>query len=356
VLQAVGSLAPFAIGEKRIRRLAFPALSAMAAFAVVGFGGTTTDVSWLLTCGEKWLSGQALYADLIEPNPPISILLYAPAILFGRLAGVDAELAVKLLVGAAGTLSIGLTGWIIFAARLVGERDRPWLIASLILVLGMLPGDTFAQREHIALLALLPALAILAARAAGQTPSWPAALLAGLGAGLAIVIKPHFVLPLALAEAYVAVRGRSLWPLLGLELWVAASLAIAYGMLVILVFPAYFELLRALREVYVLASQPLPGLIARTCIWAAMIGGAAFFARHRFHEPLPMVMAAASAGFAAAFILQGKGFPYHGYPMVALAALVLSLAVADARFASSRHPPGLVLVAATALIACPPYG
>ena len=45
-------------------------------------------------------------------------------------------------------------------------------------------------------------------------------------------------------------------------------------------------------------------------------------------------LCAAACGFFLVFILQGKGWPYHGYPTLALVCIVLAVAL------SSRDPPG----------------
>jgi hypothetical protein len=43
-----------------------------------------TDVSWLITVAEKVLDGGRLYVDIIETNPPASILLYLPFVALAR--------------------------------------------------------------------------------------------------------------------------------------------------------------------------------------------------------------------------------------------------------------------------------
>src|SRR5260370_40852904 len=50
-----------------------------------------TDVSWLLTVGERVLDGQRLYVDVIDANPPMAVLLYLPGILIARALGPPAE-------------------------------------------------------------------------------------------------------------------------------------------------------------------------------------------------------------------------------------------------------------------------
>ena len=50
--------------------------------------GLDTDVSWLITVGEKMLDGQRLYIDIFEVNPPASVWIYFPGIAVARAIGV----------------------------------------------------------------------------------------------------------------------------------------------------------------------------------------------------------------------------------------------------------------------------
>ena len=52
-----------------------------------------TDVSWLITLSEKVLDGQRLYADLVELNPPASIILYLPLVALARVLALRPEVA-----------------------------------------------------------------------------------------------------------------------------------------------------------------------------------------------------------------------------------------------------------------------
>jgi hypothetical protein len=76
---------------------------ALAALFVVAVAlrhllAANTDVSWLLTVGERVLSGQRLYVDVIETNPPMAVFAYLPGILLARALGMTAEIAVDVLV------------------------------------------------------------------------------------------------------------------------------------------------------------------------------------------------------------------------------------------------------------------
>jgi hypothetical protein len=69
-------------------------------------------------------------------------------------------------------------------------------------------------------------------------------------------------------------------------------------------------------------------------------------------EPLYAILAAASAGFALSFIAQGKGWPYHAYPMFALALLAVGAVYArtDAANPTSRWRRSFAGLAVAALV------
>src|SRR5258708_36919271 len=60
-----------------------------------------TDVSWLLTVGERVLDGQRLYVDVIDANPPMAVLIYLPGIVIARALGLPAEVVTDGLIFAA---------------------------------------------------------------------------------------------------------------------------------------------------------------------------------------------------------------------------------------------------------------
>ena len=87
-----------------------------------------TDVSWDLTAADKFLDGQRLYVDVIEVNPPATVLLYVVPALLGRLSGIPAEFFVDVLVFLAIGLSLWLSGRVLRNAGLVENADG-WLMA-----------------------------------------------------------------------------------------------------------------------------------------------------------------------------------------------------------------------------------
>ncbi len=303
------------------------AIAATLRFVVVA----NTDVSWLLTVAEKLLDGQRLYRDVIETNPPIAPLAYLPAVLLGRLlhmraeAMVDSLVFVALAIAAATALRILRTSpsWPLM------DSHSGWLFALFcVAALTVLPMQAFAQREHLALIALLPALAAFVLRARGESLPRRAIIIAGLSSGLMLCFKPYFVIPIGLGIVTVAWQARSWRILFAPEYFVAAAIVALYVVLTLVFFPDYFtQIYPLVRDVYIaLPAQPTIGSIGAV-IWVVTL--ALTLARRRSSTDAPInVLIAVSLGFALAYVLQRKGWAYQAYPMLALALIALAYVIA----------------------------
>jgi len=197
-------------------------------------------------------------------------------------------------------------------------------------VLLVLPADLFAQREHVALIAALPMLALLVARAEGRGVRRRDALAAGLGAGIMVAIKPHLVLALLPVAVWAIVRQRSIARAVGGE-WIAfALLCLTYAVVVRLGFPLYLDrMLPLLRLVYLPGRDSWAHLLSNTMVAIPAVAGAltVWLARGRVAAPTAAALLA-SIGLVAAGLVQGKGYLNHGYPAVAMALLAVALELA----------------------------
>lgn len=291
--------------------------------------GTNMDVSWLITVGEKVLDGQRLYVDLIEVNPPASVYLYFPAVLIERAIGLPAEIAVDALAFFGACCSIFLAGRILDSAKLLDGMDRWKLAAWTLAVLTILPTRTFSERDHIAAMTLLPFLALLIVRAKGLSVAPVSVLIAGIGAGLTMMIKPHFALPIGMAILAAALCARSLRPIFAIENWIAGALAALYGAFVVIAYPQFIgDIVPLVRAVYVPWQTPILALLTSAAVfcWLAALCMLARWKGRLLAAPPYAPLLAASAGFFLAYFIQGKGFPYHAYPMLALAFIAMAFA------------------------------
>lgn len=288
------------------------------------YWGVNTDTSWNITLAEKVLDGERPYVDFIEINPPLSFFLYMPPTLIARLSGTTPEFMVDLFCFAGAALSLWLSGIILARGGGAGVDARLGLVAAAVLIL--LPARTFDEREHIALIACLPCLAGLAVLAAGGRVALFEGVLAGVGAGLAFSIKPYFVL-FALPVLLDLTR-RQGWRALVVrgELYAALATMALYWAAVAVFIPAFFEHAAPMvRDIYLPVRRPLTEFFSdpTILIWLSLAAVLTFAARRRLAEPFVATLTLSSVGAIAAYLVQGKLWPYQGYPAVALIALAL---------------------------------
>jgi hypothetical protein len=304
-----------------------------------------SDLGWLLTLNEKILEGRKFGVDIFESNPPLSTYMYMPAVVIGRMAHVAPEFAViaMVLVEIAGALLVVDRAMAAIGSA-EGERDAAiWTLAFL---LALLPGLVFGQREHIAVVALTPFVAITALRWRGFDPG-PVAILAGLGAGLALDIRPFLGLVVGLPIILDAVRKRSLKPLFVPETWAIAAVAFCYAAVIVLVFSEYlFKYAPVVNEAYLPIRKGWEALVV---IPIVILGASIFLLRlvgrqnvEIWSDATPWL--AASVGGAAAYVVQGKGWPYTAF---ALCAFAMAAPLLSLRATTLRAP---VMIASAAIV------
>jgi hypothetical protein len=320
------------VGWTRAARLLLPlAAIVLSAVAAQVYLGVNPDTSYSLTEAEKMLDGQRPYVDFLELNPPLLFLLSLPPTLVARSIGATPELLIDLFCFVAAGLSIWLS-WSILVRGGVAKVSaaRFAIIAAGALLL--LPLDAFAQREHIALIVALPCLAALVAWSARGRVAPVFSVLAGFGAGVAISIKPHFALFFLPILPYLAQRAGWRAVVFRLEPYAAIAVIALFSISTIVWFPAFLEhTVPMVRDIYVPVRQSIVEMLRDPTFidWTALVVLSALIARERWAEPLIAVPALASLGAMAAYLLQGKLWPSHGYPAVALAGVGLGLLVLE---------------------------
>ena len=289
-----------------------------------------TDVSWLLVVCERMLDGQHLYRDIIEINPPMAAFAYLPGVALAHVLGVDPRHVIDaqlLLLAAAALFAVSR---ILRLSPALAEGKWAAFVVWAAAIVTILPMHVFAQREHIALLTFLPALAVYALRSHREPlPLW-VILIAGLGAGITLAFKPFFTVPAALCIIFAAVRSRSWLVLFAPENIIAAVLVTIVSIGTYVFYPEYFTVTYPLvRDTYLSWSMPLTVIFLNnaTLVFAIAMVCVMLARQKEAPDPLLPVAVLASIGFAVSFFLQRRGWAYHSYPMVALALLAMGYAL-----------------------------
>lgn len=331
-------------------------------------GHTDGDVSWFITFAEKFVDGAVPYVDITDPNPPAAFLVFVPAVHVARALGLAIEPVAAAFVFVFIAAAIGLSALIL---RFSAPRSREtWglLLNAALFLFAVAPEFLFAEREHIAVLALLPMLASLIVTAEGGRALLTLRIVAGVGAGVAISFKPFFALAIALPLAVEAWRAHAPRMLTSAEVFAAVCVGVAYAAATRALFPAYLDYaLPVVTEVYQPSRDSWSNLALRTLApfnIALLVGLAAASARGFATPPVATgfvtpaaarVAALASLGFLVSFFVQGKGWMNHAYPGIALALLAWCLFVLDKhpRAQAARHGRLFKFLFVPALVAAP---
>jgi len=312
------------------RRLAIVSLGLMmAASAFHSLSKPLTislDCAVLLQCGQMLLEGQRLYVDIIEINPPMIMYI---SMIPACLAKISAAHPAPCFIFSIWTLTILTAVLCIRVFDGIVEPSERAYVPPLIVALGladwmMSPISYFGEREHIAVLLIMPFFLLRCVRQNNGSAAKYVAMSAGILAGIGCCIKPFFLLLPVMAELFWLGRSRDPKSLARVEIYCAMLVGVVYAVH-FLFLPAnsrqsYFDVLIPLTvqgyqayntdflKVLTLDQVPLVKPLSLTGVLLL-----ALILRKRCSFLMPFV--AWTLGGYIVFVFQQKGFHYHSIPM-----------------------------------------
>lgn len=298
----------------------------LSAALLYAFGPYLSDVTFLIIVNERMFEGERLYLDVRDTNTPSSIWLYAPYVLLQNLTGVSAYIWLGIGLTVCLAVALLVLDYVLREGlRVSAHRARYILLFTTAMILLIMPTQ-FAQREHFGTIAALPWLFLLGARIETDfRPSLTLAVLIGvLGSGL-LILKPHYALGYGLPLLYLAWRRKDWRQLFPPEALTVALMVISYWTIVYFAAPEFFtDMLPILMTIYPLKFMTMKGLLFLATVFylpTLLIALLAMRASRKASASATLLLFA-SGGFAFAFILQGKGWPYHQLPAIIIALTV----------------------------------
>jgi hypothetical protein len=278
------------------------------------------DVSWLLIAAERFLNGGSYLTDFFEVNPPLSILIYAPAVLLNNLSGMGAYpsfisyvILISLLVSFFSSRLSGYSADSKFSARLV------FLVFLIALV--VLPGYHFGQRDHMAGIFLLPYIVFMANRKSNIHTLSVSKLLVFVLASIGCLIKPPLILAPLLVKVYRAFQSKSLMEFVGYDLAVFLLTTATYAGVIFLFFNDFLEVAKAGMDLYSFYALNQLGVARKIILTVGIIITlwVLWVVSYRLkisdeEKRLVRYMIVASFGLLLSFLLQNKGWVYHLMP------------------------------------------
>jgi hypothetical protein len=282
------------------------------------------DTAWLIEAAQRLLNGGTVSHDFFEVNPPLSYVSLLPAVLIGKILHLSPVFAVygyivALIAFAAALISSILKRW-----EFLEDDDRLALIGGFLAGATIIPSVSFAEREQVLFLGLVPLALVQLSLTWGY--GLPKKLQWGVlvfGA-VCVLLKPHFgIIPLALL-IHRAVVQRRLFSLV----WDADSICLSLGVSAyfafsFLFFPDYFSIvLPQALEAYLpvrnfgtIASE----LVMNGITFAVFLGIEAAFSPLKDRKKSFLMMLFIGALLCLIpYAVQMKGFYYHLIPAMGL--------------------------------------
>lgn len=279
------------------------------------------DVSYFLASGRILNQGAQLYVDWVDFNTTAPSGLGRFSAWLAPILHTPLDITHKATLLSLILLGLGTA----FAAALPVLRQpgpRRWVLAIGVPLVILFATPDVGRREHLMSVGILGwVISILLASSGARRPM-PVAILAGVVAGFAIYMKPHFIF-IAVAIGLVdLLRAKGRPDRLLISTWIAAGVSIAlYAWLILanpdflrVIMPATVDLYtplalgwRAAAAQLTNATLPLTALLAATYI----------LLRSEADKPPATAFAAATAfliSAAAIYIQQGHAFFYQRLP------------------------------------------
>jgi hypothetical protein len=287
------------------------------------------DVAFLLDTGNRILDGQLPYVDIFEVNLPVIFYVNALPVWISRSTGTNPIPVYNLLVFLLTLYSATMVDRAIAVHRITAQKllDRRMVPILYGAFSSLALSTSWGQREHLLILILIPWLLVRWLRLSDTGLSRWLSLLLGVFAGIAFMLKPHYVFAVILPEVILVFRARTLRVYRQPEILGAALVALVY-VAYVLVYP---QIVGAyLNEIIPFAARAYDALGRFTLqeqfsqdseMWGwVLIATAAFLVSGfwRKNAAVAQLFAAASLGSIIGYIWQGKGWSHHQLPAEAL--------------------------------------
>ena len=305
------------------------------ALALVGFNifqllmlPANHDISWLVHLSGRVLGGEKLYTWIMESNPPFIVFFNFPAVVIAKVASLKNIYGYYLYVYLIIIISL-LTVYKLSATTIgsLSLRSRQLFYLTLIFIIFSIPYRDFGQREHLAMVLILPYLFSVPARLNNAAISMPWLIIAGLFAGLGFALKPFFIIIWLAVEIYTFFNNSAKRYNFPLNNLITLAIYISYIFYLVL-FSNYDKMLSIIRHTYWAFDQPLKPFFDLGYFIPVIICLVVFcFKFPKPYQQMIAILQITTICFWLFAAIQQKWHYYHFYPGLALAILLSGLAL-----------------------------
>jgi len=226
--------------------IAFIGVMALTAFLCITIQGNYAvngNISWLLMGAERLLQGQTMVEHIYEPNPPLSLLIYIPHVLFSNFANLPLPIGSFYVTGLFILLSVLASYSITKHFSFLSKHERLGFIAYYTIAVTLTTVVYYSEREHFLILALAPFMlaqfALMERISLPRSLSIPVFIMGTLG----VLIKPHYGLVPAFFLLARMIKHRTINPLKAPDFLALSIMTLLYILFVIVAFSDYAQII-----------------------------------------------------------------------------------------------------------------
>src|SRR5947209_7544427 len=208
------------------------------------------DVAFYLYAGQRMAEGARLYRDVGDMNPPLIYVIHWLVVQVARALHLAPHL---VLFPGLWALLLGILCYCGRTLLAMQACSRAWVYAILLYVafdFGIVNRHDFGQRDHILAYCFFPFVLLAASRLRGLARPVVSQLAIAALVGVAIALKPYFLLPWILVLAYVAWRTGIVKTLRAPECWLVLLINAVYLASVPVLFHPYLGVAAAAAKYY----------------------------------------------------------------------------------------------------------
>ena len=313
------------------------------------------DVGWFLWASGRVLDGAHLYRDIVDMNPPLIFYFMIPPVWCARITGLPEVMVFKSFI----LLTAFASLWI--CARFVRTLFQSssvhiqhfvvFVIAFLFISIpggnyGFL-GPSFGQREHIMGMLFMPFVLASVSKVLGKPPGTVLTVIVAILAGVALAIKPYFLIGWLALEAALVIRSHRVATVVRLESLIVTIVILLYAISVLIFAPGYLDVVRKAALVYGAYDASWWDLVTHRhfVLWMVAMLIFVFSFGVKEHDLERRALFFSGTGFLVSVFAQRKGWGYHYYPSALFTGTYLGIMVAISmeRLALGRLPRFLTL-------------
>lgn len=201
------------------------------------------DIAWLLICLERFLAGGTYTGNFYETNPPLSFLIYLPALPLYAWNIMSAQMAVVVSFFFYIAVANFCTYRLLRILQCSGVTALSF-IAALLLTQTWCAAISFGQKDHLVYIFLVPSCLFQVMRTYAHPVKRPLSIACAAMGGLAVCIKPHYAVIPAFLFAHRLWHTKSLRnSVLSIDFVTMLITGVGYALMTYLLFPDFINIM-----------------------------------------------------------------------------------------------------------------